>query len=347
MPSNPARSRPPTRPDLRSYRERRKPDAISAILTYPGVNLLDISGPAQVLKSVRDNCRQNTEVHEIVCVSNSGGTITTDTGISICTVSFSELSALYIDNIIIPGGPGVWNALDNADIVSWIIERSSDARRIAAVCIGAFLLGRSGLLDGRSAVTHWGYCERLSRDFPSCRIQRDQLFQKDGNVWTSAGVSAGIDLALAIVEEDYGHLTALDIARRLVVFLKRPGGQNQFSSLLKAQISGSDQRIETLHAWIAENLSGNLNVERLADRLGMSLRNFSRFYRSRTGISPAVAVEMIRIEAAQLLLESASLSIATVAKQTGFGDDERMRRAFVRQLGVSPAVYRERFSACR
>ncbi len=229
--------------------------------------------------------------------------------------------------------------------MKWITQTVPKARRIASVCLGAFVLAWTGALDGKRAVTHWRYCPRLQDGFPNIRVEPNAIFVQDGRVWSSAGVSAGIDLALAMIEEDFGHTIALDVARRLVVFLKRPGGQSQFSTVLAAQASDVEGRFSALHAWIIENIASDLRVETLAERAGMTPRTFARTYVSRTGMTPANGVEALRVETARLLLESRQVGgVVEVAKRAGFGDDERMRRAFLRHLGVTPSEYRRRFS---
>jgi transcriptional regulator GlxA family with amidase domain len=210
------------------------------------------------------------------------------------------------------------------------------------VCSGAFLLATAGLLDGRRAVTHWRRCAEFARRFPAVRLEPDPIFIRDGDIWTSAGVTAGIDLALALVEEDLGRELALAVARHLVVFLKRPGGQAQFSATLALQ--HGDARFERLHAWIADNLRRDLSVGSLADAAGMSERSFVRHYRQATGRTPARAVEQVRVEAARHLLERGR-PVKRVAAHCGYGSEETMRRSFLRLLGATPQAYRERFSA--
>jgi transcriptional regulator GlxA family with amidase domain len=261
------------------------------------------------------------------------------------TAPISAVRPHQIDTLIIPGGPGIWPLQQDTELMRWIRQVLPKARRVASVCMGAFVLAWTGALDGKRATTHWRYCRRLADDFASIRVEPDAIFVRDGRIWSSAGVSAGIDLALAMIEEDCGHGIALDVARRLVVFLKRPGGQSQFSTVLAAQASDVEGRFSALHAWIVENLAGDLTVERLAAKAGMSPRTFARAYASRTGMTPASAVEALRVEAARLLLESSEAgSVNEVAQRAGFGDDERMRRAFIRHLGVSPSEYRSRFA---
>ncbi|MBB2173438.1 GlxA family transcriptional regulator [Gluconacetobacter asukensis] len=315
------------------------------ILLYPGVTLLDVSGPAQVFAAVCQENEQEFGNINLIYVSEHGGSIETDVALSVNTVPFYCLDTVMIDTLLIPGGPGVWKAIKSDVLVARIRDWGRSLRRVASVCLGAFLLAEAGLLDGRRAVTHWRQCDSLRQRFPRIDVREDSLFQRDENIWTSAGVSAGIDLALAIVEQDYGRATALAIARRLVVFLKRPGGQSQFSTLLHTQICDVDCRLTTLHAWIASNLTSKLSVEVLAAKVGMSPRTFARFYKMIAGSTPAASVEAFRVEAARRMLEDGDLaSISEIARRAGFGDDERMRRAFIKLLGISPTDYRRSFS---
>ncbi|MGQ7840931.1 GlxA family transcriptional regulator, partial [Burkholderia pseudomallei] len=217
--------------------------------------------------------------------------------------------------------------------------------RIASVCSGAFVLAAAGLLGGRRVVTHWSRCDELAQRYPDVRVEPDPIFIRDGNVWTSAGVTAGIDLALALVEDDLGRALALDVARYLVVFLKRPGGQAQFSAALSLQHEGGC--FDELHAWAAANLGADLSVAALAARAGMSERSFMRRYREATGRTPARAIEQMRVEAARNLLADAPLPIKRIAARCGFGSEETMRRSFLRMLGVAPQAYRERFATNR
>lgn len=239
-----------------------------------------------------------------------------------------------------PGGWGVNAACEDPELIQWIIGRSRDATRTASVCSGAMLLATAGLLDGRRAVTHWGRCAEFARRFPAVRLEPDPIFIRDGNVWTSAGVTAGIDLALSFVEADLGRRVALAVARELVVFLKRPGGQAQFSQTLKLQ--QGDERFDRLHGWIQDNLDGDLSLPNLAERANMSPRSFSRHYREATGRTPARAIEEIRIEAARRMLERGQ-AVNQTARRCGFGSEETMRRGFLRALGTNPRDYRERF----
>ena len=337
MPSKSANPRPPEPREKAAARR-------VAIVAFPGVTLLDISGPAQVFAEL-----QAIELpgpsYSLSYLSTSGGLVPTDVGMMIDTAPISSIRPNQVDTLVIPGGPGIWALRQDVTLMEWISEVLPRARRVASVCLGAFALAWTGALDGKRAATHWRYCPRLADGFPKIRVEPNAIFVKDGRVWTSAGVSAGIDLALAMIEEDFGHTTALDIARRLVVFLKRPGGQSQFSTVLAAQASDVEGRFSALHAWIIENIAGDLKVETLAEKAGMSPRTFARAYASRTGMTPASGVEALRVETARLLLESSEIrGVVDVARRAGFGDDERMRRAFIRHLGISPSEYRSRFS---
>lgn len=337
MPSKSANSR---RPDLREKAAARR----VAIVAFPGVTLLDISGPAQVFAELQE-IELPSASYSLSYLSTSGGLVQTDVGMMVDTAPISSVRPDRIDTLVIPGGPGIWQVRQDAALMQWIVEALPKARRVASVCLGAFVLAWTGALDGKRAATHWRYCPRLADGFPSISVESNAIFVKDGRVWSSAGVSAGIDLALAMIEEDFGHTTALDIARRLVVFLKRPGGQSQFSTVLAAQASDVEGRFSALHAWIIENITGDLKVETLAAKAGMSPRTFARAYASRTGMTPASGVEALRVETARLLLESREIGgVVEVAQRAGFGNDERMRRAFIRHLGISPSEYRSRFA---
>src|SRR5689334_6434161 len=337
MPSNSARSRS-------AAAHQKAPERCVAMVAFPGLTLLDISGPAQVFAELSE-IELPSPNYALIYVSRSGGLVPTDVGLMIDTVPIASLKPHQVDTLLIPGGPGIWKLRQDEVLMNWIGRALPKARRIASVCLGAFVLAWTGVLDGRRAATHWRYCPRLQDGFPDIKVDPNAIFVQDGHVWSSAGVSAGIDLALAMIEEDFGHTIALDIARRLVVFLKRPGGQSQFSTVLAAQASDVEGRFSALHAWIVENIASDLKVEKLAEVAGMTPRTFARTYASRTGMTPASGIEALRVETARLLLESGQVGgIIEIAKRAGFGDDERMRRAFIRHLGVSPSEYRKRFS---
>jgi transcriptional regulator GlxA family with amidase domain len=268
--------------------------------------------------------------------------VTASAGLGIATSPLPRISAA-LDTLIIAGGPGVEAAAADPALVDWVRRRAEQARRVASVCTGAFLLATSGVLNGRRAATHWSVCADLARRFPAVHVESDPIFVRDGPVWTSAGVTAGIDLALALVEQDLGRAAALAVARYLVVFLKRPGGQAQFSEALSLQ-SAEDQ-FGALHDWINRHLADDISLPRLASEAGMSERSFSRHYADATGLTPARAVERLRVEAARRMLSESRLPVKRISQRCGFGSEETMRRSFLRVLSATPQDYRARFSS--
>ena len=253
---------------------------------------------------------------------------------------YGDLSG-EIDTLLVVGGEGARTAAD-PQLLAWLRRTAPRVRRLGAVCTGAFVLAAAGLLDGRRAVTHWQWCDRLAREYPCVRVDPAPLYIRDGNVYTSAGITAGIDLALALVEEDYGAAVALRIARELVLFLRRPGDQSQFSPALARQ--GAERRpLRDLHAWMLTNLDQRLDVETLARQAAMSPRHFARVFAREFGVTPARYVAQVRVEAARRQLEGGALGVAAIATTCGFGGADVMRRSFVRLLRVTPQEYRERF----
>jgi transcriptional regulator GlxA family with amidase domain len=311
------------------------------VLAFPSVQLLDVAGPLQVFSSANERAAEQGrpplyDARVIAPEAEVGATAGLILSASALPAKDDE-----VDTLVVAGGQGVQAAAEDLVLVEWLRLRAERARRVASVCTGAFLLGAAGLLDDRRAVTHWEYCPELQRRFPQARIDPDPIFIQDGAVWTSAGVTAGIDLALALVEEDHGRPLALAVARHLVVFLKRPGGQAQFSETLALQ--SADDRFAALHAWIAGHLETQLTLARLAAHAGMSERSFARRYREATGLTPARAVERLRVEAARQLLIETSLPLKRIADRCGFGTEETLRRSFLRVQGVGPQSYRARF----
>jgi transcriptional regulator GlxA family with amidase domain len=277
----------------------------------------------------------------MMVLADKPGPITSSCGLQIiANKAYSDIRE-GIDTLLIAGTPEVSCLLADQDLQIWVRTMASRVRRLASVCTGAFLLAESGLLDGRRATSHWDYCDRLACDYPAISVEPDRIFVRDGSISTSGGVTSGIDMALSMVEEDWGSEVALLVARYLVVFLKRPGGQSQFSAYLTSDASRPE--LKDLQAWIMLHLKNDLRVETLAERMCMSPRNFARFFLTETGMTPAKFVELARIDAARHYLGSTMLSIEVVADTSGFGDQERMRRAFIRHLGVNPQSYRERF----
>ena len=246
-----------------------------------------------------------------------------------------------IDTLIVAGGIGSRRIIEDERVLRWLRRTAPRVRRLASVCTGALVLAEAGLLAGRRATTHWGFCETLAARYPDIQVEPDPIFVRDGPVWSSAGVTAGIDLALALVEEDLGRATALTVARHLVMFLKRPGGQAQFSAALALQ--AGEERFGRLHAYIADNLSGDLSLPALAAAAGMSARSLSRHYHAATGLTPARAVERLRVEAARRALAETAQPVKRVARTCGFGSEETMRRSFLRHVAATPQEYRARF----
>lgn len=314
------------------------------IVTYNGIQLLDLAGPNDAFAAANAALKEmgRPEAYKVEVTSRGGGEVSTDNGLKIITASLAVTST-GADTLIVVGGAGVFAAAVDLDLLAELKRHSQKSRRTCSVCIGAFLLAAGGLLTGRRATTHWLYADRLRGENPEITLEPDAIYTADDGVWTSAGMTAGIDLCLALIEEDCGRDVAMRAARLLVVFLKRPGGQSQFSANLALQ-SAEPSRFGDLHEWMRQNLSSDLRVERLAERVGMAPRSFARLYVARVGQTPAKSVEHLRIEAARLALEDTAGSIKLIARDTGFGDDERMRRAFLRELGVSPSDYRARFS---
>lgn len=310
------------------------------IVAFEKVQLLDVAGPLQVFATANDlaGFEGRPLPYEPVLVARTER-VRTSAGLELGSHPLAE--GLPLHTLVVAGGWGVYEACEDRTLVDWIGRRAGSAQRTASVCSGAFLLACAGLLDGKRAVTHWQRCDDFARRFPKVRLDPDPIFIRDGDIWTSAGVTAGIDLALALVEHDLGRAAALAVARQLVVFLKRPGGQAQFSTALSLQ--ERDGRFDELHGWIVENLRSELTLDRLADRAGMSVRSFARRYREATGRTPAKAVEAIRIETARRLLEQ-GMTVARVALRCGFGSEETLRRAFQRRFAASPHSYRERFA---
>lgn len=311
---------------------------------YPGVTLLDVTGPLQAFSSANNTEIANGEQHyQIEVASPDGGPITTDCQVDLSSISLEQAACEPIDTLIVAGGNGVFDAVEQEDLVNWLAATSKGCRRIASTCMGSFLTAAAGLINGHSVTTHWRQVDELKRRFPNIDVKRDPLFVRAGNMWSSAGVTAGIDLALAMIEEDMGHEAAMQVAQALVVFFKRPGGQAQFSDVLNIQASETEGLFADLHAWIAGHLQSDLSVQKLAERIAMSPRSFSRKYKEKMGLTPAKAVEIMRVDAAKRALARSDQPLAKIAFNTGFSDEQRLRRAFQRHVGVSPMAYRHTF----
>ena len=309
------------------------------VVAVEGCESLDIMGPVEVFDYA---ARQVPGAYRIRVVGPSTeGWITMSNGIGIKVDPLSDPVPRH-DTLMIAGGIGARAAVDDQEVLAWIVRASKKAKRTTSVCTGAYLLAAAGLLDNRRATTHWQWCDGLAQSYPEVQVDSDPVFIRDGDIWTSAGVTAGMDLALALVEDDLGPELALSVARELVVFFKRPGGQSQFSGALSAQ-QATQPALRELQAWIVGNLDADLSVSALAKRANMSERSFTRAFRREVGQSPAAYVEALRIEHARALLEEGAPSLEAVAQAAGFASAEVLRRAFHRRVGVSPGDYRARF----
>jgi transcriptional regulator GlxA family with amidase domain len=313
------------------------------VLVFPAVQLLDVTGPMQVFASANDIVADEggARPYRLRLVAKGGDVVTASAGVTLAADSLTSCDET-VDTLIVAGGGGVGAAAEDPVLVDWVRHQASKARRVASICTGAFLLGAAGVLQGRRVATHWKFCTELAERYPTARVEPDPIFLCDGPVWTSAGVTAGIDLALALVEQDLGRQLALAVARYLVVFLKRPGGQAQFSATLAQQVA--DDRFGPLHDWIGDHLAGDLSLSALAEQAGMSERSFSRRYAQETGVTPARAIERLRVEAARRLLSESRLPVKRIAQRCGFGSEETLRRSFLRLLCVTPQDYRSRFT---
>ena len=310
---------------------------------YDNIVLLDLAGPLQVFAGAR-RADSKALAYDTAITSCDGGRIRSDTIVEIDSEPFDAWYGAPIHTLVVVGGNGANAAMYHPDIVHGVRTLARQAQRVCSVCSGALILGAAGLLKGRRATTHWDDCLTLERAFPDTEVELDPIYVKDGHVWMSAGITAGTDMALAMVAEDLGPTPALDLAQSLLSYMVRPGGQSQFSPALQRQARDTAGRFADLHAWISANLTKQLDAETLAEQAHMSLRNFHRVYAATMGVTPAKAVQAIRVERARDLLENTTDSVKTICGLCGFGDEERMRRAFLQETGVSPSAYRSRFS---
>ena len=309
------------------------------------MNVLDLCGPLQAFSTATRNSPHGAPLrYETIVASAEGGLVTTSSGLAVATVPIETLDTCPIDTLVVPGGCKGETYSAPRRLIEWVARRAPEVRRLCSVCTGAFLLAEAGQLKGKTVATHWDWVARLRSLHPDIEVDADRIFVRDGSLWTSAGVTAGIDMTLALIEDDFGHETAIDAARHLVMFIKRPGGQSQFSAPLSAQAKDPGG-FGSLHAWIASNLRLHLTTERLAEQAHMSRRTFARTYVARMGVTPAKMVESIRLEAACRTLEASDAPLKAIAGQVGYSNEQGLRRAFQRQFSVGPTAYRERFSA--
>ena len=347
--------------DVKVHRQAAARDVV--ILVYPGVQSLDVTGPLEVFAGANQllaaEARGTPEArgtddssgpahrradpgYRTKIVSPDGAPVSTSSGLGLVPDCAIAQTPEAIDTLLIAGGAGSEALCRDRATLDWIAVRARRARRVASVCTGAFALAAAGLLDDRRATTHWAAAAELARRHPRVDVDPEPIFVRDGSIWTSAGVTSGMDLALALVEGDLGRDAALTIARHLVLFLRRPANQSQFSATLAAQAPQRDS-LRDVQRFAVENLAADLSVHALAERAHMSPRHFARSFRAETGTTPARYVERLRLEAARRALEDTGKPLATVAADCGFGTPETMRRTFLRALGVAPAEYRRRF----
>ncbi|MGB7283570.1 MAG: GlxA family transcriptional regulator [Candidatus Acidiferrum sp.] len=316
------------------------------IVAVPPVRTLDVFGPVEVFGDA-NRSGNHGPIYEVSVVSaGTDRDILSHVGRLVRTDQTYRECRGAIDTLLVAGFDGVSKVRYEQKFLNWLKERCGRSRRFGSVCTGALVLAEAGLLDGRRATTHWNWCEELARDYPRVTVDPIPIYVRDGNCYTSAGVTAGIDLALAFVEEDLGRSIALKVAQMMVVFLRRPGGQSQFSATLMAQTSES-RPIGDLLAWLPDNIGRDLSIESLARRAAMSLRNFARLFQQQVGKTPARHIEDLRLEAARRQIESTAMTLEEVAISCGFTSAETLRRACMRRLGVTPRQYRASFGHAR
>jgi transcriptional regulator GlxA family with amidase domain len=307
--------------------------SIVVFLIYPDFQILDLSGPLGVFENA---ARFQPGAYELCVVADGGGLTRASCGVSVTAQDFDTIDAA--DTLLVVGGRGTRAAARNPRIRGFLQQSAPHLRRLGSVCSGTYVLAEAGVLDGLRATTHWERSQHFAAAYPNICLEPDRIYVQDGRLWTSAGVTAGIDMALAMVAQDYGEALARRVAQELVVYYRRPGGQSQFMALPEA----GDGAFGELMVWMRAHLCDRLDVERLALQAGMSPRHFSRRFTAEVGLSPAQAVERLRLEAARARLEGGAAPAARIARETGFGDAERMRRAFVRGYGLSPQALRRR-----
>lgn len=318
-----------------------------AVVAYPDVQILDVTGPLEVFATasrLRASGGRAAPRYVVEVLAARAGPLATSSGIGLVAERAFQDVRGGIDTLLVAGGLGTPAAMADANLLAWLRRMVPRVRRFGSVCSGTFVLAEAGLLRGRRVTTHWSSCQALAKQYPDVAVEADPIFVRDGNLYTSAGVTAGMDLALALLEEDHGRELALAVARQLVLFLRRPGGQSQFSAQLAVQ-SAEREPIRDLQTWISEHPNADLSVATLASRAGMSPRNFARVFTHEVGMTPARYVEAVRVETARRRLEDSSDGVDGVAMSAGFGSSESMRRAFLRTVRVGPHAYRSRFKA--
>jgi transcriptional regulator GlxA family with amidase domain len=314
------------------------------MIGYPHAQILDITGPLEVFSRtsrwLRDHRKLDHDAYEIELAAMQAGWFETSSGLRLFAVKpYFEVE--HAHTLLIAGGVGYQEAMEDARLLAWLRKQAPNVERMGSVCTGALVLAAAGLLNAKAATTHWAYFDRLRAAAPTVQIERDAIYVQSGNIYTSAGVTAGMDMALAMVEADWGKAVALAVAQELVMFLKRPGGQSQFSRHLAAE--QRDDVFGSLELWILDHLNADLSIDKLAQRASMSPRHFARVFKERMGLTPAAYVRRLRVEEARRRIESGASRVKRIARECGFADDQQLRRAYKQVLGVTPAEYRARF----
>jgi transcriptional regulator GlxA family with amidase domain len=314
-----------------------------AILAMPGVQLLDVSGPLDVFAEA--NVQARTEAYRLRVIASQPGAIRSSSGVRLMpdAVIGEDMGDEPIHTLLVAGTPHAATAATNLDVTAWLRKLTPKARRFGSVCSGAFVLAQAGLLNGRRVTTHWAVADQLAQSFPAVQVDADAIHVRDGRLRTAAGVTAGLDLSLALVEEDLGREIAMKVAAQLVMFFKRPGGQMQFSRKGEAAPTGRSA-LQEVQRWIAANPAEDHSVAHLAGRMSLSPRHFARLFTQEVGATPAAWVEGIRVSTARRLLEAGDAAPKQVAAQCGFADADTLRRALQRQVGITPAEYRKRYA---
>jgi transcriptional regulator GlxA family with amidase domain len=341
MPTRSVRRRPPGSATPRPGTLR------VAMLAYPDTQVLDVMGPLEVFSRtsrwLRDHGKRRDDAYSVEIIGPSRGAFRASSGLRLYADRGFETTGRGIDTLLIAGGKGTERYYRHPPLLRWIRRQAGWVRRLASVCTGAFFLAEAGLLKGLRATTHWSWCARMTRQYPEVRVEPDTLFVREGSIYTAAGVTAGMDLALALVEEDHGREVALAVARELVMFVRRPGGQAQFSAQLAVQFA-ERAPLGDLQAYILDHPRADLSVETLAGRVAMSPRNFARVFTREVGTTPARFVTSVRVETARRMLEESSEGLEAICDRSGLGTPESMRRAFLRTVGIPPSHYRDRFN---
>jgi transcriptional regulator GlxA family with amidase domain len=312
-----------------------------AMVLFPGFQLLDIAGPKDAFAEVRILSQGQCE-YEMLTVGTTRGSVLSSSGLTVVPDRTIFDPCPEFDTVILPGGLGIFEVLEDSTLSEWLVRQRRISRRIAAICNGVFAFGSAGMIDHKTVTTHWMDAARLAAMFPKAKVEPDQIYVKDGGLYTTAGVTAGIDLALVMIEEDFGKKMALDVAKYLIVYVRRAGGQSQFSPLLETQ-AAADSQIQPVQQYLLDNLQLPHTMASLAKRLNMSSRNLSRVFSKECGVSLMAFLNDARIDAARRYLESTDHPVSNIARRCGFESADTLRRTFSKRLHISPMEYRQRF----